>query len=291
MKEAIIFKAHDNYVLDLRITPDSKTLISVGMDSAIKTWSIPDWQHQATFEGHTKSVNTLVLSPDGTRLVTGSTDNTVRIWSVPDGELLHTLQDRKKVVAGVGMSADGAWVSAASYGGRAAVWSLSGEPIVAFKANAKNLGSAVISPDKQMLATSGHGDTIELWSLPDGEHLRTLTGHGLAVGSLRFLSGGKTLVSMGYEQRIRFWNTDSWEAEVRQPQTLGVRGIAISDDESMAALNGESRVEVFKVEGWEFVGELPISTKSVTGLAFSPDQRWLAIGGADKQIRVWDLQS
>jgi WD40 repeat protein len=290
MKEAALFKAHDNYVLDLRITKDSKTLVSIGMDSAIKTWSIPDWAHQATFAGHDNSVNSLALSPDESRLVTGSTDNTLRIWSFPDGQLLHTLQDRKKVVAGVSVSSDGEWAAAASYGGRAAIWTLDGEPVAAFKANGKNLSSAVISPDKQMLATSGHGDTIELWSLPDGEHLRTLEGHSLAVGSLRFLDGGAVLVSMGYEQSIRFWDTQSWQAVVRHPEKPGVRGIAFSPDESMAAMNGESRVEIFKVDDWEFVAELPISTKSVTGLAFSPDGHWLAIGGADKQIRVWDLK-
>jgi len=35
--------------------------------------------------------------------------------------------------------------------------------------------------------------------------------------------------------------------------------------------------------------ELPVSTKVINGVAFSPDGRWLAIGAADKKISIWEL--
>ncbi len=52
----------------------------------------------------------------------------------------------------------------------------------------------------------------------------------------------------------------------------------------------ESKVQLWSVEDWTLEEELPISTKAVNGMAFSPDGRWLAIGAADKKIRVWDIQ-
>ena len=93
MKESNTFLAHDNYVLALQFTADSRTLISAGMDNVVKLWSAADWTHVRTLEGHQNSVNGLALSPDERMLATSSSDQTVRLWSFPDGALLHTLQD------------------------------------------------------------------------------------------------------------------------------------------------------------------------------------------------------
>jgi WD40 repeat protein len=85
MKEITVFKAHTSYIIDLLFTHNSHTLVSCGMDNAVKLWSVPNWEHLGSFDGHTKSVNSLSLSPDGKTLATGSSDQTVKLWSFPDG--------------------------------------------------------------------------------------------------------------------------------------------------------------------------------------------------------------
>ncbi|HEY46483.1 MAG TPA: hypothetical protein G4O14_06845, partial [Anaerolineae bacterium] len=44
MKEATVILAHENHVMDVLFTSDSKTLLSAGMDNTIKLWSVPSWQ-------------------------------------------------------------------------------------------------------------------------------------------------------------------------------------------------------------------------------------------------------
>jgi WD40 repeat protein len=242
-----------------------------------------------TLEGHANSVNSIALSPDGNTLATGSTDATLRLWSFPDGRVLRTLRDRKKTVAAVRMSLDGEWVAAGSYGGRVMIWTLSGKDVVDIKASQKNLSSVAFSPDVKMLATAGLGDDILLWSLPSGTSLATLSGHRIAVGSLTFVGEGRFLVSLGYEQTIKFWNTETWQAARTLRPAAGVRGMAFSPDEKTIALSMESKVQLWSAEDWALRAELPISTKAVNGMAFSPDGRWLAVGAADGMIRIWDM--
>jgi WD40 repeat protein len=98
------------------------------------------------------------------------------------------------------------------------------------------------------------------------------------------------MVSLGYEQMIKFWDTETWrEARTVQSSGLGVRGLAFSPDEKTMALSVESAVQLWSVDDWMLQAELPVSTKVVNGMAFSPDGRWLAAGAADKKIRIWGL--
>ena len=260
------------------------------MDNLVKLWSVPEWVHIRTFAGHEKSVNGFALSPDGKILVSASSDSTVKIWSFPDGAILHNLQDRKKVVSSVQISADGELVNAASYGGRVSIWSKDGEPVAAFKASKKNLSSTALSPDRSVLATSGLGDEIKLWSMPECKYLNSLTGHNTAVGGLKFIDDGKIMISVGYEGSIRFWDTATWETVRVLDDSLGqIRATAFSHDERRMAVGIESLVQVYDYESLQLKHELPVSTKVINGVAFSPDSRWLAIGGADKKIRIWEF--
>lgn len=290
MTVPITFEAHESYVLGLKFTADSHTLVSCGMDNVVKLWSVDSWEHVRTFEGHTHSVHTMALSPDEKTLVTGSSDKTVKLWSFPDGKELQTLQDRKQVVSAVQISVDGAWLVAASYGGRAMIWTLGGEPVVGIKASKKNLSSVDFSPDKSILATCGLGDEINLWQLPSSEPAGQLTGHKTAVMNLRFVEDGRYLMSFGYEQTIKFWDTVTWEeARVVRPAVPSSRGIVFSEDEQLAAILLESRVDIMSVKDWTQIGEFAIKAKSVGSAAFSPDGHWLAVGAADRKIRIWPM--
>ena len=286
MERLTTFDAHAGQVLDLTFTPESDVLISAGMDNMVKLWSVDDWELIATLEGHEKSVNSLALSPEGRTLATGSSDATVGLWSLPNRELLHTLQNRKKTVSAVAISADGAWVASGWYGGRAVVWTTDGENVVDIEASGRNLSA--VAAGEGRLATAGLGDEINVWEIPSGALVATLSGHETAVNSVHFVASGQRLVSLGYEGTIRLWDTGTWEQErVIDLDDASARRLALSTDEGMAALSLEGRIELWNAQTWHPVDELSLSAKAVGGMAFSPDGAHLAAGAADGKVRVW----
>jgi WD40 repeat protein len=290
--EPVAFKAHSSYALDLSFTPDGQTLISAGMDRLIKLWTVPGWQQSGTLEGHEKSVNSLSLSPDGRMLASGSTDGTVRLWSLPEGRLLHTLSNGKKTVAAVRVSPEGSRIAAGSYGGRAAVWTAAGEEVSAIVAGKGNISTVDFCLDGQVLATGGLGGQVLLWALPSGEPLISLPAHRTAVLSVRCLHGGRTLVSLGYEGQAKFWDTKTWDEVCSLHLASGpaqVRGMAFSPDQGTVAVAMEGRVQLWSVQDATLLQDLPVSTRAVNGLAFSPDGRLLAAGAADGKIRIWEI--
>lgn len=294
MKSIAEFHSHDNYVLGILFSPDGSLLVSSGMDKRIMLWSVADWQLSRSFQAHNNSVNGISLSPNGKILASVSTDTTVRLWDFPDANLRYTLQDRRKVVSVVRISPDGGVVASGSYGGRVALWTLIGEPLAAWQTPHKNIAGLVYTPDGRMLATCGLGELICLWDSTSGQETRKFLGHTTAVYGLRFIKGGSQLVSWGYDQVVRFWDLASGE-NVRSysyaggTQASGLRGLYFSADEQLLAVSLDSLVQLRRTQDWELLAELPVGTRVINGIAFSPDGRLLAAGAADRKIRIWQL--
>lgn len=288
MEPQITLEAHGNYVLGLRFTGDGKTLISSGMDALVKLWDTASWTEKAVFAGHQNSVNGFALSPDESLLATSSSDSTVRLWSFPGGELLHTLVDQKKVASGVSYSPDGKWVASIYYGGRAVIWDIQGNPQQVIKSGLKNLACAAFSPDSQLLAIGGLGGELTVWSAPDGTELKRLPGHEDAVMSARFLSDGSQLVSFSYRGVVRFWDTRTWQV-LRSWQIQGGRGFTFSPDQAWMAFSAPSSVQIYSTWDSRLIRQLQVSTPVVNGLAFYPDGSLLAVGAADRKIRIFRL--
>jgi WD40 repeat protein len=299
MKEIANILAHDNYILGVVFARDGRSILSSGMDKRVMVWSVPDFSLSHSFQAHQNSVNGMSLSPDGTMLATGSTDTTVRVWHLPDFSLRCTLQDRRKVVSVVRISPSGKAVASGSYGGRVSLWTLSGEPMNAWQTPHKNIAGLAFSPDGLTLAVCGLGDTITLWNILTGSVTEYLVGHETAILGVRFIHGGNLLVSHGYDQTVKFWDLQSDQplrsysftgSNGSTPKTSrGLRGLAFSADEQTVAVSLEGKVQLRRTSDWELLGELPVGTNVINGMAFSPDGALLALGCADRKMRIWEL--
>jgi WD40 repeat protein len=290
MKKVKTFEAHDNYVLQISFTSDSRRLISAGMDNVLRLWSVPEWRLQSTFTGHEKSVNSFAINSKETMLVSGSSDNSVKAWSFPEGKILQNLKDRKQVVAAVDISADDSMICAGSYGGRVTIWDFEGKEITGVKTGYKNIASVAFSPGNEFLAVTGIGDHITLLSVPQGQILNTLQGHSIAVVQLEFFAGEGSLLSLDYEGLFLVWDPEGWNPVSKL--MLGeqrVRGFAVSPSRERIAFSTESEVLLYSYPDLIFEEILPVGTKVINGMAFSPDGKWFCAGAADKKIRVWEM--
>ncbi len=64
------------------------------------------------------------------------------------------------------------------------------------------------SPDGKMIALGISNGPIQLWQAQPPKPLAMLVGHRSGVLGLKFLPGGKTLVSSSTDATIKFWNLE-----------------------------------------------------------------------------------
>jgi WD40 repeat protein len=73
---------HKDGVMEVKWSPDGRTLVSVSDDKSIKVWNAENWTLAGELRGHTLGVLCADFSPNGLMLVTGSRDYTVRLWDL-----------------------------------------------------------------------------------------------------------------------------------------------------------------------------------------------------------------
>ncbi|KZT35016.1 WD40 repeat-like protein [Sistotremastrum suecicum HHB10207 ss-3] len=143
-------------------------------------------------------------------------------------------------------------------------------------AKALTMFSLHVHPDNSRIATGGLDAKVRIWATApilskDVEEsgkipksLATLTMHTGPVLAVRWAHSGRWLASGSDDSVILIWDLDP----------AGSGKVWGSDD--------------VNVEGWKALKRLPGHESDVTGLAWSPGDRYLASVGADSMVIIWD---
>jgi WD40 repeat protein len=76
---------------------------------------------------------------------------------------------------------------------------------------------------------------------------------------------------------------DHYEGQRKQP-------LVFHPYDALFAAGMNHKVLLLPTETGEVVQEINLKPKGVYALAFSPDGNWLAVGSADKKIRLWSME-
>jgi eukaryotic-like serine/threonine-protein kinase len=152
--------------------------------------------------------------------------------------------------------------------------------------------AVAITRSGDVAASGGTDSVIKLWSLPSGQLVTELRGHGPGpIHSLSFSPTGKHLASAGEDGTLRIWDVGTGqEMLVRHEHQSAVVCVVYSSQCNLIASSGmDGTVRLWNSETAEPVAVLSGHTKKTRCLAFHPSEPLLVSGSLDGTIRFWNL--
>jgi WD40 repeat protein len=276
------------------ISPDSKTLVCSGPDSA-KLYAMPVPGAKPAVSNPRLTLPTtfcrsLAFSRDGKSLFTaGSTDGQIRYWDPATGEQLGAFKGNAGMVRAIAFNPAANQLASASFDHMIRLWDFD----VAL--TARDVGqhegpvwSAAFSPEGDRVISAGSDRVVRVWDLVAGKAMLTL-GHPAPVNAVLFSADGKYIASGGADKALRLWDASSGAAlRSGEGHTAMITSLDISADSRRIVTGSmDRRVKIWDAE----TGKELLSVDNpglVASVAFRPDGKQVAVGSADQTIALYD---
>jgi WD40 repeat protein len=288
-------------VSSLAFSPDGRYLVSATDDPGIKLWDVLAWKRVRTMEGHTNRVKAVAFSPNGKHIVSGSADRTLRVWDRATGKEVYSRHTGGSSIRSIAFSPAGNRLATTSPDGTIRIWETElWKEILKVEGHGTEVASAAFSPDGKLLVTASE-NTLTIWDAESLKERQTLHGHTGSVHSVAFSPDGERVASAGKDFTVRTWSVSPGAPLLTlRGHESDVFGVTFSPDgRRLASASGDGTVKIWDSANSEEFSSLRGHTRrrrtgqvggdmSVTRVQYSPDGRWLASGGEDHMIRIWE---
>lgn len=278
------------HVFELAVAPGGRQVAAATfLDQALLADPLSA-RHWGPSPIHESGVNRVAFSPDGAWLATAGLDYQVRLQDTVYFRQLTPAFHHESLVTSVVFSPDGRLLALADTRGVVRLWELSrGRPgSLPGGRLARGVAGGWISADQRRVPLYAEAGTNAMVRVMDPGTGGSVAGpFPVPVGSrLPVISpDGRLVAALGSDQPVSVWDTEQGGVIVTLP--AGITHAAFTPQNGrVAVVLADQSVEIRNLAAGAAAGSVEKLAGKVSRLAWSPDGRWLALGG--KSVAVWD---
>lgn len=316
-------------IWSLEFSPDGKTL-AVGKYQWVEIWDLGTQRVIYTYEPHVGEVRSLTFSSDGSALYTSSglasRNGEIRVWDVSSEELIKSFEIHGDTIESISLSPRNTTLITASMDEYSAVIDLTRLEDTDFSIDTQvskwltqHVGrvlSTLYHPEGTYFVTGSEDKTVKVWDPITCTVLVNLDANDDAVYSLAYSAEEDVIVSGSADNTVRTWRVtpagDGDQGAVgRSSQMTGAlvreynghQGAVYSVDSGVIPLrsannrmtliasgSADTSVIIWSLRSGNRYETFDESTDAVYAVRFSPDGEFVATGGRDGKVRLYNLR-
>jgi WD40 repeat protein len=298
---------HKTWIWGLSASPDGKWFATGSDDGTVALWTVTDsglqYCRPVCFSADSAAaplVRSISFSPDGTLLGIATCDGIVRIWHLYEDRIQCEFQASHWAVRAVEFAPDGRSIATGADDGMVGLWDLSGKSVMSddersrFKHESPVWGVR-FHPNGARLASCSEDHRIKVWNLTTKHEEQTLIGHTCWVLDIDYNFDGTFLASASEDGTARIWDEAGNEVAVLV-HGAPVNGVAFSPDGiTIATAAADCKLRLWNIgesRDRRSRRQFRHPKKAILlDVSFSCDEKWLAAGGTDNQVQIWDINA
>jgi eukaryotic-like serine/threonine-protein kinase len=262
-------------------------------------------RNEISWLGHTSTIQKTDWNPTRRRIATASDDGSVKVWDASNGQLLREWHLGRTVLRALKWSPNGkslAWGSAANEG-LLRIWDESTDTVVEQSAHKGSVWSIAWNQDGTKIVTGSISDVwstngvvddrnLIVWNKADkGWEIETRHSMSGDVSSVGWSSSQKRLAAVTQWSSLRIFEPKNLKLEYEIADKSIVQGAWSTQEGLLIYTNKTGECVLFDVISRNEVKRFQAHYGLISGLAWSPDGNWLATGGYDGLVNVWETQN
>ncbi|MBV7333337.1 carboxypeptidase regulatory-like domain-containing protein [Chloroflexi bacterium TSY] len=294
----------------LRFSADGRYLVTGDNGNGVHLWDVAARTHIRSFAGHTDVVDAVMISTDNSLILSGGRDNLAYLFDANTGAVRSTLSHDDDVTA-VDLSASAQVALTIGKDGAATLWdvatgsaqqTLHNRYDVVDNQGRKStvtvgLTAGAFSADERYIVTGDDNGVAQVWTVQEGQLLRTFEGHGNPIVAVAFdvernqvivagtLTGEKPTTLLRHALHLPDALASGPGYRNREGDAGSIQALAVSPSgQHLAAATCNGYATVWHVDGSN--GPVQIhgggASACVWFVAFTPDGNEVLVGDTDE---------